>query len=318
MLRLLQICNVGNIVGGTAACAWSVVRALPDCRHHVVLRSQPTQETTDCFMSCSGVERVDFRRRMSRAEIRSLRPEVILLHNIGSNGVELPPEIPAIQYVHSNIRPLKASVEMNCSQWLAQKRGKDDSTVCWQGVPLSKDESSVRESRTELVIGRICTPTDRKWPAELLPFYKELARRYDEVAWEFVGCPVRLKSSLSGACRGRARFLEAGWQARKHLARWDLLLYHHPDLTESFGRTVTEAMRVGTIPVVDNRGGFVEQVMHEVGFLCHHQAEFMKSIEQLRDEKIRGRMSAMAQEWANQQWSMSAFRERLLSWFAKL
>ena len=48
-MRLLQVCNVGRIVGGTAACAWSITRAFPDLEHHVAFLSSITDETQRGF-----------------------------------------------------------------------------------------------------------------------------------------------------------------------------------------------------------------------------------------------------------------------------
>ena len=317
-LRLLQVCNVGNIVGGTAACAWTVARALPDCHHIVCFRSMPTRETITQFRKHAGVEEVLSRRCLREREIQSHRPDLILLHNIGHDGVQLPEGIPTMQYVHSQISPVAADHEIHCSHWLARERGKADDTVCWQGVPLATDETPKRSTGTELTIGRICTPTKRKWPESQVAFYADLARRNERVHWEFIGCPSELQSAIQTACVDRGTFLDAAWSARRHVARWDAILYHHPTLSESFGRTVAEAMRVGTIPIVDNRGGFVEQLTPEVGFLCQHPTEFSHAIEQLQDIRLRREMSIAARERGNAQFSLRAFRARLLEWFGTL
>ncbi|MEZ6047056.1 MAG: glycosyltransferase [Planctomycetaceae bacterium] len=317
MLRLLQVCNVGNIVGGTAACAWSVVRALPDWEHVVCFRSQPTLETLSEFRACKGVKQLVCHPRMSRREIISLQPDVVLLHNIGPGIVDLPADIGAVQFVHSRITPAVVDVEVNCSQWLSRERGQSIEQVCWQGVPRVAGERVKRVS-DRLVVGRICTPTEKKWPAELIPFYEELASGAPHVDWEFVGCPEKLRPSLKRACQGRVQFHAANWQAREHLRKWDVLLYHHPTLTESFGRVVAEAMRAGTIPVVDNKGGFIEQVHSQVGFLCGHVTEFACALKYLEDHDALQQASVRASEWADSQFSFGAFRARLLRLFSRL
>ena len=108
------------------------------------------------------------------------------------------------------------------------------------------------------MIGRICTPQQKKWPNDVDEFYGRLADSYPQIRWEFIGCPTELQSRLSTVCHGRTTFLPAGWGARSRLWNWDALLYHNPQVTESFGRTVAEAMRAGCIPIVDDRGGFRE------------------------------------------------------------
>ncbi|QDU78988.1 Glycosyl transferases group 1 [Polystyrenella longa] len=317
-MRLLQVCNVGNIVGGTAACTWSVVRALPDCEHVICFRSPPTRETSERFNACAGVEQLLYRRHLSHKEVMAVRPDLVLMHNIGPAVVEVPQVIPSVQYVHSQIQPMQADFEMNCSHWLTSKRGQSDGFVCWQGVPLTARYEEEKKTHSRLTIGRICTPTVRKWPQALIPFYALLARKFPEVLWEFIGCPMRFQPELTKVCKGEVLFREANWDAREHVARWDAMLYHHPDLTESFGRTVAEAMRVGTIPIVDDRGGFVEQINSDTGFLCHHPAEFELAIEMLQDIETRQQISQAGMVWANANFSIEAFRQRLLGLLQKL
>ena len=43
--HLVQVCNVGTIVGGTGACAWTVSQSLPDWRHTILFMSRITPET---------------------------------------------------------------------------------------------------------------------------------------------------------------------------------------------------------------------------------------------------------------------------------
>ena len=165
---------------------------------------------------------------------------------------------------------------------------------------------------TRLVVGRICTPTQAKWPSSLIDFYSELARRVPMVNWEFVGCPLELQPVLFEACRQRAVFHPAGWTARAHLLRWDVLLYHHPTLTETFGRTAAEAMRASCVPVVDARGGFLEQVNSDSGWVCNTIDDFAGALEQLENPSLRNRMAASARHTADHTFSLTAIRQRLL------
>ena len=123
---------------------------------------------------------------------------------------------------------------------------------------------------------------------------------------------------LQSACQGRATFLPAGWVARSHLWDWDAFLYHHPTLTESFGRTLAEAARVGCIPIVDQRGGFAEQLAVVGGRGCRHQAEFSDAISELSDPESRLRLSEHVHRQANQTFSISAFSQRLGSLIARI
>ena len=309
-LRLLQICNVGEIVGGTAACAWTVTRALPEFGHVVAFLSNVSDETRRTFQDA----RVERWSACSRRAVDALRPDVVIAHNVGGRGL-ISGSAVTVQYVHSVGRRAPADVTVYCSRWLAAQMGGTAGDVLYQGVPRPVRTSRAvdrRGNRDGLVIGRICTPIAQKWPASIIPFYARLAERFPDVNWEFVGCPRRRWPELETACRGRARFFRASWHARRRLWKWDALLYHNPDVTESFGRTVAESLRAGCVPIVDVRGGFVEQVTPATGVLCASLEDFVAGIARLQDYGVRRRMSAAAQADGERQFSIGAFRERLL------
>jgi glycosyltransferase involved in cell wall biosynthesis len=309
-LILLQVCNVGQIVGGTAACAWSITRAFPDVQHHVAFLSRVANGTREAFGTCR-LHRIE---RVTNRFVREIGADAVILHNTAASRVEPRSAVWTLQYVHSRGPRALADRTVFCSRWLAQQCGRmevSDGDVLYQGVPRPTSNQDLRMDRRgdALVIGRLCTPTTAKWPDELGRFYETLSLRHPVVTWEFVGCPKSLEPRLMEACRGRACFHPAGWSARAHLARWDALLYHHPTLTESFGRTVAEAMRAGCVPVVDDRGGFREQITPSTGRLCGSLEGFCEAVDDLRSIDARGRMSLAADE----RFSMQALRGRLLA-----
>lgn len=307
--RLLQVCNVGRITGGTAACAWTVTRALPEFEHTVAFLSQVTDETRSVFES-AGV-RVECWAAPCREAIETARPDAVILHNVaGRNRVS--GSAVTLQYVHSIGIRAPADVTVCCSRWLAVQTGRCAASVLYQGVPRAPGcEAARRERGGRLVIGRICTPTQRKWPASMIGFYRRLAESFPRVEWEFVGCPELVRPQLSVACRGRATFMAAGWPARSRLWSWDALLYHNPHVTESFGRTAAESMRAGCIPIVDARGGFVEQVAEGTGFLCGTFEEFAEAVAELHAEAVRRRMSQAARNHGDCTFSIAQFRVEL-------
>lgn len=309
-MRMLQVCNVGRIVGGTAACAWTVTRALPDVEHCVVFLSEPCGETRRAFAS----RRVEVWRTVDEERVRKLAPDVVLLHNTSAGRVRGVLQQPTIQYVHSRGSRLTADRTVYCSRWLAGACGEGSGAVLLQGVPrpLRAAGGATRELRERLVVGRICTPTAQKWPGQVVEFYTDLAARFSDVDWEFIGCPPVLQVALQHACRGRATFAAASWGARSRLWTWDAMLYHHPEVTESFGRTVAECMRAGCIPVVDDRGGFREQVPAGCGYLCREERDFGAALTELLDPTNRRRGARAAMAHADDEFSVERFRSRLL------
>ena len=310
--HLLQICNVGNIMGGTAACAWSVTQSLLEYEHTILFRSSMTDQTRTAFQGHT-LAQIDSLNQTSLAE---WNPDYVVLHNIHARDLSCRLSVPTIQYLHSQIKPAAANLTICCSKWLANKMSLQPEQVCTQGVPQARQHADCaslpRGLRDQLVIGRICTPHAKKWPASLLPFYERLAKQHPIVHWEFVGCPASMRSHLSQACSHQVRFHEAAWQQRSLFWHWDSLLYHHPRLEESFGRTVAESLRCGCIPIVDRKGGFQEQLPDDVGFLCGMEQDFSQAIESLWEPAVRWKLSRRAFAWGNEQFSHARFREKLL------
>ncbi len=318
--RLLQVCNVGQICGGTAACAWTVTRALPGFSHVVAFLSPIAPETRAAFQPHQLLRW----QMVTPEQIRALRPDMVLLHNTPESRVAGRSPVPTLLYLHSQIRPAAADAVVCCSQWLARKLGRSAAEVLWQGVPSprrssgpSADDGEVCRTAVHgtLTVGRICTPQPHKWPASVVPFYRDLSTRYPQIRWDFVGCPERLQTELARACGGRTRFWTAGWHRRELLATWDALVYHQPHLPESFGRTVAEAMRAGCVPIVDRLGGFCEQLDAGGGILCSTFAEFAAAIGRLMGEHERRELSQRARHIGDARWSLVRFARDLLTSF---
>jgi hypothetical protein len=309
-MHLLQVCNVGQIVGGTAACAWSITRAWPQLTHSVAFLSRVDAVTRQAFEP----HQVLHWPHCTSDRIRQVNPDLVILHNIAANHSSLWDGAVTIQYIHSTGRRAPADHTVYCSHWLAEQCRAKAPSVLWQGVPLPIVPAHARP-RTEgrLRIGRICTPSTRKWPDSLPAFYSKLAAQHPHVDWEFVGCPAAMQPILKSGCNGRATFHPAEWQARSLVWHWDALLYHHPTLTESFGRTVAEAARAGCIPIVDDRGGFSEQCQILGSRGCHTPTDFGDAITELSDPDYRQRHSDSIQQKANEHFSLASFGERLRS-----
>jgi len=310
-VRLLQVCNVGNILGGTAACAWTIARCFPDLSHTVAFLSPPTAETRSVFAEIA----VEHWERVTPELVSRSGADLVILHNTSAARISGRWKTPTVCYVHSRITPPESDLTLYCSRWLAENCDADERRVLLQPVPVpprDDDSSDTRALRERPVIGRICTPTSRKWPRELAAFYRFLAAEHPEVDWEFVGCPASLQSELREACGGRALFLPASWPARGRLWHWDAMLYHHPTLTESFGRTVAEALRAGCVPIVDRRGGFVEQLVEECGYLCDSQEEFSAAVGSLQNRARRWRLSRGCRAEGDWRFSLQRFRAEFL------
>jgi glycosyltransferase involved in cell wall biosynthesis len=113
------------------------------------------------------------------------------------------------------------------------------------------------------------------------------------------------------------RFYENGEiSVEELLAQLDVLLFktHAPAWHEGWCRTVTEAMAAGVVPVVENRGGIPDQVLHGYnGFLCDTNAEFTRYCELLyHDPALRARMSDSAAAFVRDNINLTNLRTDLL------
>ncbi|QDU41028.1 Glycosyl transferases group 1 [Maioricimonas rarisocia] len=311
----MQVANVGQICGGTAACAWTITRAMPHCRHTVAFLSSITSETRHAF---GHVPLLQWQHVTAR-DVADVNPDLVVLHNTAPERVSGPLPSFTLLYQHSAGRRAAADATVYCSEWLARQcrptgTGAEQSVpVLLQPVPRPRRPEGVenRALRTNLVVGRLCTPVERKWPSELVPFYTRLSRRFPQIEWEFVGCPPQLVPALRQACGGRVRFHCPSWAARSFLWTWDVLLYHHPTLTESFGRVVAESMQAGCIPIVDARGGFCEQIVPGTGFLCRDGDDFEDALSTTARACERRTLSRAAMSHGDQLCGLQAFPARL-------
>ncbi len=334
-MHLIQVINVGQIVGGTAACAWSVTRALPDVQHSLVSLSPISRETQTAFApvpirSLAGGNLSQFEAALCE-QVRQIRdageqPQ-LLLHNTHARWQLARWPCPTLVYAHSHTSLVKAHQLVVCSHWL-KKQARLAGTVLWQGVPDPHDipppvGSPITPPAGAFRVGRLCTPTVKKFPAELIPLYAHWAKQFPQIWWEFVGCPTLRQPALKEACRGHISFHPAGWSARHWLCEWDAWLYTQPAIHESFGRVLAEAMLAGTFPICDAQGGFCEQfpplndfpatarILRQRG-QCHSPADFSDDLDWMITQPTPCRSLRQAlQSHARQHFSLPAFATRL-------
>ncbi len=194
---LLQVCNVGRVTGGTGACAWTITRALAGWRHIVAFPARST--TRRGGRSRRSRDHASADRRGACACVRCDGGAPAQHRSRARRG-----SAPAvtIQYVHSPGRRADADALVYCSRHLARLCG-GEGTVLYQPVPAPPWTGAVDgrgRSRLggELVVGRLCTPTEAKWPDVLVECYAEWSRVVPDAVWEFVGCPDRMRT---GCCR---------------------------------------------------------------------------------------------------------------------
>jgi glycosyltransferase involved in cell wall biosynthesis len=312
-MRLMQFCNLANVVGGTGACCWTITRCFPDWEHGVYFRSgrSPSPDTMLAFQGCS----IYLNHTTPEEAIEQFKPDVLIFHNISETVVPqaLPAGVPTIFYQHSALKQFRVfrerfDVAFCVSKHLAAMAGFDERFVLYQPVPIPP-MGGVRDCRK---IGRICTPNSGKWDKDdILPVYEHLGPRFPQLAYEFVGCPPNVREELEKILGDRASFANASFQARQKFHEWGMMVYSSK-IEESYGRTVCEAQRAGCVPIVSRRGGFIEQVAQSPvdGFLCDSPEEFGDAVQAVLNEPPdRNLMAARATERGG----LAGFRDAILT-----
>jgi glycosyltransferase involved in cell wall biosynthesis len=319
-MRLLQIARRPEITGGSVGCAWTICQALPDWSH--VLFCCSPGEVPEPIRDAFAGHRLLAGPMVTAAVLRAAAPDVIFLHNVTDEQMapELLADVPAFFYCHGSYSEgfrtpsaglMATSTRVFCvSEFLAGQLGFQDGV--WYQPVSSPPAGGEPRTRQPLVVGRLCNPRRENWPASLAGFYRRLASWCPYVRWEFVGCPAELRSELDEACGGGAVFHEAGLAARGHLRRWHAMLYH-TEVIHAYGRTICEAQQAGCVPVVDRRGGFVEQIdSGRTGYLCETVDHFAAALGELRDAERRRTLALAACEAGDHRGSLERWRRRFL------
>lgn len=281
-MKLLQVMNCATVLGGTGACGWSITKALPDWQHQVFFfgGAPADQELRAAF---SGAE-VLVATRLQREMLDDC--DVAIFHNTHASRMPaaMPSDCLRVFYEHSAAKGNRESksrcdLVLSVSKHLAGETGVDPRFVLYQPVPWPPRPDAVNID-TNIRIGRLCTPT--KWHIQDADFYRPLANAHPDVYWEFVGCPVPLQSAFVAAVDGKVAFHSASQAARSLLWNWSGMLYHSPT-RESYGRTACEAQQCGCLPIVDDYGGFSEQVIdREDGILVPEGGDWIEAIHAMK------------------------------------
>lgn len=316
---MLSVANVSTLLGGTGACAFDCVMALPTWDHKIAFLGGPASNIP-AISESAGCE-VLYGEHLIRPTVEQWKPDIVLWHN--TTRLQHMPDVPSagmawVYYLHSQMGHVakcqdRCSVVLSVSDYLSCAVGLPASSVLHQPVdsPLWMGE---RGSSGMIKVGRICTPQRHKWQAYLPAFYSALSRVSRNLWFEFVGCPRAMQADLTASCDGRATFHDASREARSLLHTWDIMLYSGGP--ETYGRTVCEAQQAGCVPVVDNRGGFIEQIESgRDGFLCGSVSEFSEAIRALCDADRLSRVSSAAIQSGSERGSLRAwgdeFKKRL-------
>lgn len=317
-MKLLQVNNVQTLLGGTGQCALSITHALPDFDHRVH------------FFDMDGVD-PDVQDEFGDVSIKtgtSISQEdlewadLVIFHN--TSMINMPHRVPencaTVYYQHSNHKSARfcvaqCDIGLTVSHFL-----KSESKLSIEVIHQPVKRPFKRNDRTFIgnaQVARMCTPNPEKWE-NIEPLYDAAFREFSQsCTFWFIGATPSAKLSLSRLASDHgavAEFRDASTTVRSDLHWWDVLLYSSP-LTETYGRTVCEAQMCGCVPVVDNRGGFRDQIKHGYdGFLCNSIPEFMTAIDDVIYDRQRGfEMSQKAQISGSKRGSVAEWRNKFMN-----
>jgi glycosyltransferase involved in cell wall biosynthesis len=115
------------------------------------------------------------------------------------------------------------------------------------------------------------------------------------------------KAAMDAGVHDRFRFLGFQYPILPWIASFDLLLV--PSVGEAFGRTIVEAMLVGTTVVASDSGGHTEIIANEkTGFLVPPDdvSAMCRAARKLVDDRdLRGSIANEAKEFARERYSVA-------------
>lgn len=255
-LRVLQVCNVAEILGGTLQCAHSVTKALTKARHSVFcLSGQPSTECKREFKDHRFLWGSDL-----QGEVDRFRPDIIILHNTAQERLPRIDEalcLP-IYYLHSAY-PAKAGsqfrLKFSVSKFLANKVGWQEDTVLYQPIHVPSDPDPVG-ARRKGTVGRIATQKREWWDVEQTKKFVDALpdgkKRFE---------PVTVFDDIHALTDTENR--RPSVAAKRLLWEWEYVSCLGK--SETFGRVVREAQMCGCVPIVSKGSGGPEEVVKNWG-----------------------------------------------------
>lgn len=321
-MKILHVNNSSSCLGGTLQCTYSVVRAFPDMEHCVHSFGGPFGDLAQELFG----PKVPLKQGLNALDTaREFEPDLVIWNNTSISRMPTTQHFGAMwAYVvhskHGSAREaaMRCHVRLCVSRYLAEAGGYPKEWVLHQPVTIPPDPpaewsgESLRTGGSVVRVGRICTPTERKWDLpESLPYYDKLIEAFPgRLRFEFVA-PLAKHFDIKTSVRGRIddTTYEPSIKARSLLKCWDVLFYVS-ELTETFGRTVREAQRSGCVPIVSMRGGFVEQVEGGAGFLVRNPDDAVQSFGKLLEDFPS--KSAYCKDVGDRKGSLAVWREQFL------
>ncbi len=168
--------------------------------------------------------------------------------------------------------------------------------------PFKDRYSSAGGNSNEIVIGRLSRPDPAKFPTDFPESYESLGLQ--NARFRVMGWTEELFQKWPDHRFGQAWDLVPPLKESQvsFLHSLDLFIYElGPDLLESWGRTIVEAMLTGVVPLIQAGKGHLEElVVHgETGFVCESREDFGHYARLLeRDRDLRRKLSVAARDYA--------------------
>lgn len=327
-MRMMHINNVPSLTGGTARFSHDVTKCFPDCQHTVYsLSGSWSQSDRDAFGSncklVTGSNPTQYARDNPHDVLvfNNTKSDLLPSQRIGQSI--------SVYIAHSATESARQSANRTqkqfvVSEWLKQKL-KVDYPVLYQ--PIQKpNRLSIQTPENEpfrvwydaqqryghTVIGRICTPSARKWR---LSDWTDVFAAVDAdnrylKSFHLIGATGEAIEWVHENIKSPVFVSNASPDARGFMSYWDVLL-NPTTIPESYGRVINESRRVGCVPVVSRIAGFVEQIVDGTdGMYCDTTAQFVTAVDHVRLWRKTFRNECIAS--GDRMGSLQTFRKNFL------
>jgi glycosyltransferase involved in cell wall biosynthesis len=143
--------------------------------------------------------------------------------------------------------------------------------------------STVKTYSDKIRIGKHSKSAGNKFNAEHSLLINALNNKYkDKISWDFMGVPGEFRNSIKNIINVTLRN-EYALSVKDYLMGIDIFMFFPSwKRTEPWARVIAEGMMSGCPIIATNKGGNIEQVLHQNnGFLCESIDDFVKYISYL-------------------------------------
>jgi len=294
--------HVNNVcwIGGTMFFTHDMCKAYPEFKHYVLYHVNQEDSRVLELMMNDGIT-LSCIPQVTEEIVERIDPCLIFFNNTADNQVE--GKWPydwlkkwTLVAIHHNPTFPLFTADLDCfpsEEVFVKYKGILDRIKQWKIMPSCIDTSRYKNiersiaAKDKVNIGKLSNDNSKKFPIELIDIFQEVERKSQKAKFCIVGGNKHYKEHMN-RLKDVVNYEIGSLPVEILYSTFDILVYK-TNVTETWGRIVTEAMASGLPVVAENKGGIKEQIDHGInGYLCDTNEQFVEYILKLiNDENLR-------------------------------